>query len=61
MPNTNEKKGVLLCPMCNAHFSGCPCNRRKADDSKTVHAKCLSKYNYKLKKEKDDQEKKENQ
>tara|TARA_R110002073_G_scaffold94304_1_gene219333 strand:+ start:136 stop:315 length:180 start_codon:yes stop_codon:yes gene_type:complete len=38
-----------LCPMCNQGFKGCPCNRKRADDEKVVHANCLKKYNHMLK------------
>jgi len=38
--------------MCNQGFKGCPCNRKRADDDKIVHANCLKKYNYLLKEKK---------
>lgn len=49
-----EKK---ICPQCLRQLTGCACGHRKATDGVMVHANCLQKYNYVLKKE---QEKKEN-
>lgn len=41
------------CPQCEKPLNGCPCGHRKADDGKLVHARCLQKYNYILKINKD--------
>ena len=49
-----KEKIKSTCPMCDKQFRGCACNFKKADDGQVVHARCLNKYNSKLKNEKDE-------
>ena len=40
------------CALCEKIFKGCSCKKRKANDGKFVHPKCLNKYNYIIEMEK---------
>jgi len=44
---------IKECPLCKKKLTGCACSHRKADDGKIVHGRCLDKYNYILKKNKE--------
>lgn len=48
-----KESNIKECPQCEKPLKGCACSHRKASDGKLVHGKCLEKYNYILKINKD--------
>jgi len=60
MSKLNDPNYKELCKECDKKFRGCICNRREGDDGGIVHARCLEKYNYKLKNKENEENKSKN-